>query len=256
MDLEDKYKKNFDRFLELLMNNIIIISLFIITLFFATLQFIYYLIKSTCKRDNDIYDAMMGKISKYHFIPLLFGSCLFGIGIFYNANRPGYQNIENDNLLYDTFSINTYGSLLSLFTYISVFIIYEKIDIKNETFLKSLLIKKGTFSCLISLSFYSLLNNISFCLCQKAKEIEEINIFSFFFIICLRGFDFIGIYYIFFSIMFKDIIVALMNLMIYLGMILEYKESYQSNIFIYIYIIMMIISIISMVIIYKKINAN
>ena len=54
------------------------------------------------------------------------------------------------------FNINIYGIIFSIFVLTSSFIIYIKIEIQNETFLKSLLIQKGAFSCLISLSIYTL----------------------------------------------------------------------------------------------------
>ena len=84
---------------------------------------------------------MMGKVTKFHFIPLLLGTCLFGIGILYNFNIPDY---EKKNSQHDSFSINIYGTILSIFIVISLFIIYAKLyEIKNEAFLKYLLIRKG-----------------------------------------------------------------------------------------------------------------
>ena len=92
------------------MYNNMIILLFIITLIFSTSQFIYFIIKSAYKRDNDIYDAKMGKRAKYHFIPLLFAICLVGIGIYFNANiiyMPDHENIKYD-LINFPLNINIY----------------------------------------------------------------------------------------------------------------------------------------------------
>jgi hypothetical protein len=241
----------------------IVITLFIITLIFATIQFIYFLSKSTCKKDFDIYDAMMGENGKNHFIPLLFAIIFFGIGIYYNTNiihlSDNDKTIE-DNLLNFPFSINIFGIILSLLILLPLSINYFLIIIKNETFLRSLLIKKGTFSCLLSLSLYSFYNNITVYLYLELKKTKEIGLYFFFLISFGHSLDFIGIYYIFLSLMFKDIIFAVMNFMIYLGMILEFKASYGyidgRNTFSYIYIIMMIISIISILIVCKKINSN
>ena len=241
----------------------IVITLFIITLIFATIQFIYFLSKSTCKKDFDIYDAMMGENGKNHFIPLLFAIIFFGIGIYYNTNiihLSDYDKTIEDNILNFPFSINIFGIILSLLILLPLIIIYFLIIFKNETFLRSLLIKKGTFSCLISLSLYTLFNNINIYFYLELKKTNEVNLYFILLIVLVQSLDFIGMYYIFLSIMFKDIIFAVMNFMIYLGMILEFRESnrYESknNINIYIYIIMMIISIISILIICKKINSN
>lgn len=62
----------------------VIYVLFIITLILTASEFIYFLIKSTSKRDDDIYNSLMGKISKYHFIPIFLATCFCGIGIYIN----------------------------------------------------------------------------------------------------------------------------------------------------------------------------
>ena len=261
----------------LVIENNTIYALFIITLIFAAFEFIYFLIKSTFKRDYNIYDSMMGNISKYHFIPLLLTSCFFGIGIYCNfifelnnISNIKYDKEERDkrkkqyeNLLTN---INIYGIIFSILILTSSLIINNKIKIKNETFLNYLLIKKGTFSCLISLSIYTLFNNIFNCIIDftNIKERKD-GFFSIFFHLT------IGILNLVLSVIFKDIILPVMNFIIYLGMTLDifsfwkrFESRYEWNQFanasikvhLSIDIIIMILSIFSLILVIFRIKNN
>ena len=191
---------------------------------FATIEFIYFLIKSTYERDYNIYDAMMGKITKYHFIPLFFASYFFGIGIYFNS-RIIYifdDKRTRKDILNDLFNFNIYGIILSILILASLIFIYIKMKFKNETFLKSLLIKKGTFSCLISLSVYTLFNNIFFCGMIKFETTNDLNIFNIFFVLTVRESNImIWSFNAVLSMILKDIIISMMNFIISLGMFLE-----------------------------------
>ena len=198
---------------------------------FATIEFIYFLIKSTYKRDYNIYDAMMGKITKYHFIPLFFVSCFFGIGIYFNS-RIIYifddKKTKNDKLN-NLFNFIIYGLILSILILASLIFIYIKMKIKNETFLKSLLIKKGTFSCLISLTVYTLFNNIFFFVLIKLEMTNDLNGIIFLIDFLLRYFNIIiWNFNAFLSKKLKDIIISVMNFIISLGMLLELLSDYNS----------------------------
>jgi len=267
INFESEYKKRFRSDFQMQINNIIIILLFIITLIFATMQFIYFLIKSNCKRDNDIYDAMMGKKAKYHFIPLLFAICLFGIGIYFNANMSKLENVR-----YELFNspniINIYGAILSSFIIISLFFIYTEIEIKNETFLKSLIIKKGTFSCLIILSIYGLINNMYYCHWNIIKD-AELNLLIFFYVglyAMFLSFQIIyGVLNIILSIIFRDIVLGVINNMIYVGITWETISLYgwfsefdsiNDKAILPFYIIMIIVSFIFIIVLIHKMKAR
>ena len=194
---------------------------------FATIEFIYFLIKSTYKRDYNIYDAMMGKITKYHFIPLFFVSCFFGIGIYINSRIIYIFDDKKTkyDILNDLFLFNIYGIILSILILASLIFIYIKMKIKNETFLKSLLIKKGTFSCLISLTVY----NIFFCVLIKLEMTNDLNGIIFLIDFLLRYFNIIiWNFNAFLSKKLKDIIISVMNFIISLGMLLELLSDYNS----------------------------
>jgi len=217
----------------------VIYVLFIITLILTASEFIYFLIKSTSKRDDDIYNSLMGKISKYHFIPIFLATCFCGIGIYinyifmYEDDRDERDNRDRRNnrdrispfayfILY-LFNINIYGIIFSIFVLTSSFIIYIKIEIQNETFLKSLLIQKGAFSCLISLSIYTLFNNLFLSILIRndiKKDVDLLNI-SFHLII--------GILNLILSIRFKDIILSMMNFIIYLGMAIDILSFWKNT---------------------------
>ena len=120
-------------------------------------------------------------------------------------------------------NINIYGIIFSIFVLTSSFIIYIKIEIQNETFLKSLLIHKGAFSCLISLSIYTLFNNLFWSILIRddiKKDADLLNI-SFHLII--------GILNLILSIRFKDIILSLMNFIIYLGMAIDILSFWKNT---------------------------
>ena len=208
----------------------VIYILFIITLIFTASEFAYFLTKSTCKRDNYIYNSLMGKISKYHFIPILLATCFSGIGIYINfvfLQRDDRDNRDNTiqlpYILFYFFNINIYGIIFSIFILTSLLIIYTKIEIQNEKFLKSLLIHKGAFSCLISLSIYTLFNNIFCCIFIREDKKKDDGFFSISFHLI------IGILNLVLSIRFKDIILAMMNFIIYLGMTLDIFSFWENS---------------------------
>ena len=197
----------------------IILVLFIITLIFATLQFIYFLIKSIYKKDYNIYETMMEKTTKYHFIPLFLISCIFGFGIYLNSNINNIFDDKNNkyDLINYIFNISIFGVILSLLILASLLFFYIKIKIKNETFLKSLLIKKGTFSCLICLSIYTLFNNINFFLLKYLDNEKDFNGFVLIIGAIWRCLNLISFQpNLFLSIVFKDITLSVMNFIIYL----------------------------------------
>lgn len=271
IDLERKYKKTFDTYLEMRMHNIIIISLFIIIMIFATLQFIYFLIKSTCKRDNDIYDIMMGKRKKFHFIPLFFSSCLFGVGIFYNIHRYDQRtSLYGDDLLNTVLSINYICPIISLIIYSSLLIIFDKEDFGKESFFKYLLFRKGTFSCLLIISRYSTIINIYFFVWNSLLKDLDTNSILFvvllfgpiIFIIYLVSYQIIfGLLNIYFIVKYKDIVIGFLNILIHAGMILESFSFYNIKEILYhwalyFYIIFIIASLVSIIYVIRKMKAN
>ena len=62
------------------MKTCLIYITFIISMLITLASFIIYMIKSICKRDDTVFEGMMGSWTKYHFFPLLCVSALFITG--------------------------------------------------------------------------------------------------------------------------------------------------------------------------------
>ena len=176
--------------------------LFVILLIFTLFSFCFYMIKSTIKKDPIIYEAMNGNVTKFHFIPLLCPSILFIIG-----EATDYSDTKRDN---------GWGLAFVIIGLISLIFIYIKTNLPCDWFPAS--IKKGTYSCLIALEWYYFcyvicslkINNTSE---PTPKDFRDaIKGFSGFFNL------FIGVGACFFAIFFKDVVVAALYFLIYLGM--------------------------------------
>jgi len=128
-----------------------------------------------------------------------------------------------------------------------------------KTFLKSLLIKKGTFSCLICLSIYTLFNNINFFLLKYLDNEKDFNGFVLIIGAIWRCLNLISFQpNLFLSIVFKDITLSVMNFLIYLGMIFQLLSANEIDYLNIIFnSIIMILSIASLIfVIYKLKNQN
>lgn len=112
---------------------------FIILVIFTIIGFIIYIIKSTCNKDNQIFQGMNGEWSKYHFIPLLFPSFLFLIG----ETISDYPNHKN---------LNIWGLIFVILGLPSLIFIYMKTDLPADWLPAT--IKKGVYSTLIALEWY------------------------------------------------------------------------------------------------------
>lgn len=181
---------------------------FIILLCFTFVAFIYYMIKSTFKKDNSFFDSMNGEWSKYHFIPLICASILFIIGE--SLQKPSPNGSKSRNIG---------GIIFIILGLPSLIFIYIKTNLTPEWFPAT--IKKGTYSCLIALEWYYLCYNIcnlkidnlivnEFSLYQEDVR-KQLSAYSRFFSL------FIGAGGLMFAFIFKDIVIAVMHFIIYLG---------------------------------------
>ncbi len=172
-----------------------------ILVLFSIVAFIYYMVKSTCKKDQVIFDGMNGQWTKFHFIPIFFAAFLFLVGETI-GDKPNHSNM------------NICGMIFVLLGLASLIFIYLKTDLPGDWLPAT--IKKGTYSCLIALEWYYFcydicnirINNLSL-----PGDKEKIRPFSAIFNIL------VGIGGLVFAFFFKDVIVAAINLLIYLGYI-------------------------------------
>lgn len=175
---------------------------FIILLLFTIVAFCYYLIKSTCKKDDsNIFNLMNGEWTKYHFIPLLFASGLFLIGETI-GDHPNHK------------SMNICGLIFVILGLASLIFITIKTELPGDWL--SATIKKGTYSCLIALEWYYFcydicnlkINNITFFEEDWRKELK---IYSGVFSVLM------GLVGLFLALFFKDVVMGVMYFLIYLG---------------------------------------
>ena len=113
--------------------------IFILTLAISTAGFCAYLVYSTYLKSN-VFNGMMGFISKFHFIPFACGGVLFLIG----------ENIDLKNAK----GLLIIALLFSIIGFISLILVHFKTNI--NPWYASLKIKKASFSCLIALFTYSI----------------------------------------------------------------------------------------------------
>lgn len=184
----------------------------------ATAGFIIYLIDSIFIKTTKVFNGMMGTISRFHFISFICGSALFIIG----------EELNDSDNQKDLIVASLIFSIIGFFS-----LILSQFKTTMETWLASILIKKGTFSCLIALFTYS----VCYTILQLGiyDKLEKFDIFDFLELIGGKGElkDFInncgialpltiGIVNICLSVVLKDIMIAAMNLILFLGMAIYY----------------------------------
>ena len=171
--------------------------------FFFVITFIgcaTLIFKSFIKKDQAVLDGMLGKYSKFHFIPLLFGFVMSLLGELLKKD-----DFNGDKIAYAGLVISLVGLACMIFVYIFT-------NINSNEWWVSYVLNKGTFSCLIILFWYNFCYDIYLVRHSNAPGKTDndwykgINLaFSIIF----------GIGSIAFSYVFKDIIICLINIYIY-----------------------------------------
>ena len=171
--------------------------------FFFVITFIgcaTLIFKSFIKKDQAVLDGMLGKYSKFHFIPLLFGFVMSLLGELLKKD-----DFNGDKIAYAGLVISLVGLACMIFVYIFT-------NINSNEWWVSYVLNKGTFSCFIILFWYNFCYDIYLVRHSNAPGKTDndwykgINLaFSIIF----------GIGSIAFSYVFKDIIICLINIYIY-----------------------------------------
>lgn len=236
LDLEENRSYKVDTYYPIQINYVVLYIIFIITLLFAVAGFFIYLIKSTCKKEKNIFEGMMGIWPRLHSFPLIIISFIFLLGEYF---YPCYLEIENED--YQKYfnrmkELKIFGLAFSIIALISLIFIYIVTDLKTDKWYIVLTIKKGTYSCLIILLWYY----FCYTVYQLSDSIHpNLNNDNDRYLKNTLGIGFssiIGIGSLIFSFLFKDIVAAIMNLLIYLGMTIYFfsidkniKESYANK---------------------------
>ena len=231
------------------------ILLFIILLGLGTAVFILYLFKSLSKKGEQVFEAMMGKLARYHFIPLLCASAMFIVGmsqklflmdLSYDFEYYDFKSINDDrdriNKFLASFAVNLSFSMIGL---VSLVFIKMKTEIEKPLYI-AYLIKDGFYSCLIVLFtycfFYSSIytgyynkmkdafNTLKDDPLNYAKTLSILNEIPNFLKDCGIAFSLIiGIINLGIGLFFKDIGIPIMNLIVYLGLTIYFFNIKEVN---------------------------
>jgi hypothetical protein len=165
-----------------------------ITSSLSTIGFILYFRNVTLNKNQNFISGLLGDMSKYHSIPLLLVS-----GLFMSLTNAGTKGAFVFSLIF------------SLLSFVSLFFIYLKLDFQGEWY-EIITIKKGAFSCLIAITWYTLF--FSFASLGVNKDLST----SF---IKGTGIAFsllVGIGNLGFCFFFKDLMVGIINAVLYIEM--------------------------------------
>ena len=202
------------------MESALIYVVFILTMIIVLAGFILYMIKSTCKKDEAVFNGMMGQWSKFHFFPLLCISAMFLVG---------EVGLDDDYVLkkHNDRDRHLTCYLFDILGLCSLIFIYIMTDLNTDWYVL-LTLKKGTYSCFITLLWYYFCYDIFYLRVVDEKEHQPTSkdyktedwlkgcgiAFSIIF----------GIGSLAFAYIFKDLVVCGMNLLIYLGLTIYYFQ--------------------------------
>ena len=181
---------------------------------FSTVGFFVYLHCYFITKDVNVRNGMMGNVTKFHFIPLCFISLLFIIGESLGQNL-NYKNIH----LYTTL-------LFTFIALISLIIIRYITEFESDIYI--LTINRGAYSSLIGLLVY----NFFYTFWLYGNYIKQgTNSWDNG---CIIAFSLlIGIINNSLAFWLKDIILAFVNILIYIGMITNFFKLKKDDIKIY-----------------------
>lgn len=183
------------------------------------LGFSAYLIFTTCKRKQSLYDGMMGNWSKFHFIPLLFISSMYLISF-------NVESGKNEDNLRNTKALLILDIIFTLIALISLIIIYLNTELNCEWYLV-ITIKKGVFSTFIILLWYHFfcdiiyLKSVDYFLEDLTSQDKE-SLYKFYKGMYISISLIIEIGSLLFSFFCKDLVAAFVNFLIYLGFVINF----------------------------------
>ena len=251
-------------------NFIVFVIIYIFTLVLETIGFIAYAF-NIFKANNKVLNGMFGETSKFHFIPLFLISGLFIIGESYSEQKNEYFFNEAKYI----FSI-----IFTIFATTTLLFVSFRTKIESP-FYAAMTINKGFYSCFLALlvynfgylfSQYGLYRKLKFYLehpdyfnHQDDDDVDDDDYYYYYLDYndllnwvkrCYLAFTIvIGIINNVFAFFLKDLVISLMNLIIYIGMAISYfkldknfrKYLYKNEAIGIFEIIMMVISVVYIV---------
>lgn len=228
-------KKNFYlfKYFPIEWENYYLSTIFLIIFFLSIIAFGFFLYKTYFQREDYVFNGLFGTYSRYHFIPLICGTCLFLSGIIKNSFFRGFGEGDIKPKEYFDAHLSKYVSDL-IFSFIGVVsLTFIKKTIKLEQpFYIVYIIKDGFFSILLALYTYSFfyasayigfLNQFEKCiksgkhtLCNENNSNAVGALKN-----CAIAFSLlVGIVNLGIAGYLKDFIISLMNAVIYLGLLI------------------------------------
>lgn len=126
-----------------------LIIIFAILMSFGTIGLFAYIFKTIIRKEEHIFNGMVGTFTRYNFIPLICASCIFIIGITLQSDFNSVTNVGYSKLVLK-YSFNLAFSLLGLFS-----LVFVKMKTKIEhPFYIVYTINEGVYSFLIALFTY------------------------------------------------------------------------------------------------------
>ena len=223
----------------------------IFILIFSIIGLIVYLVYTTCKKDENLYNRMLGSYVKLHFISLLFAAALFMIeqynevsvfkqGKFTNLNTKNYNN-----------GIDIADLVVAFVLLILLYSFYGTMNLRCNWYI-SFCIRKGTYSSLISYSIYKILSDI-YNIIDNNVDLSKNNLSA----LVLIPVFLIGFLALILSLICKDIILTFATCIIYIGylvvfsitILLEDYTTYSKIVMIFLDVIAALIIVLSFLLI-------
>ena len=192
-------------------HEVVLYILFSILLLFALISFIFIIIY---RNEEGLREGILGKYSKFHFIPILCATSLYIIGEAYGVN-----NLIND-------APYAFSIIFSIIGLCSLIFIYIQTSMPKLN--ARLAIKKGLYSSLIVLFVYNLCFTITLIGQMKISSLSGLRNWR-------KGTSIafsliIGIINLVLSFILKDVIIPGMNLILYLAMTIDFfRSGYRLN---------------------------
>ena len=200
----------------------------LVTLIISSLGFFIYVKNIIYKKHENLYKSLFGDFSKYHFVGLILYSTLKMI--YESFGLHDFDSISDiDETNYDQFDPKAYYTfmlLMSIGSLVVLILVYIKTEMNCEWYI-NMTIKKGIYSILIFESCFTFFESI-FGLryvdvtsdLQNLESYDNIlNLYKtggVFFLILIALFAFC------FSIYYKDLIVIVLNFLVYLGIAIKF----------------------------------
>ena len=192
---------------------LIFFPIIILSLLIFTAGFVVYIYCIFIKKDYNVINSLFGRFTKFHFVPFLCASVLFMISELTNDHKR-YIKITKFQIL-----LTIITSLIGL---VSISFVYLNTKLDYPMYAR-LTINRGTFSCLLALFSFGFFYNIfyfGYILRAEDKKYEDLKDWTKG---CNYAFPIIlGIVDLGLSAFFKDIVLAGMNCLMFVGMAINF----------------------------------